>query len=81
MANEYNNTLYESFNRNLKYYDNLLSQKSINNQEFWDIIVLTSGNLHQKSLYERQIKRKLENNEIPNLENLEYILIFFLFKD
>lgn len=81
MANEYNNTLYESFNRNLKYYDNLLSQKSINNQEFWDIIVLTSGNLHQKSLYECQIKRKLENNEIPNLENLEYILIFFLFKD
>ncbi|CAB4386812.1 unnamed protein product [Rhizophagus irregularis] len=75
MANEYNNTLYESFNRNLKYYDNLLSQKSINNQEFWDIIVLTSGNLHQKSLYERQIKRKLENNEIPNLENLEYHVI------
>jgi hypothetical protein len=71
MANEYNNILYESFNRNLKYYDNLFSQKSINNQEFWDIIVLTSGNLHQKSLYERQIKRKLENNEIPNLENLE----------
>ncbi|GBC01222.1 hypothetical protein RclHR1_00410049 [Rhizophagus clarus] len=68
---------YTTSNRqsNLRYYDNLLSQKSINNQEFWDIIVLTSGNLHQKSLYERQIKRKLENNEIPNLENLEYHVI------
>ena len=69
MADDFSisNILYESFNRNLKYYTNLLLQPSSNNQEFWDIIVLTSGNLHQKSLYERQIKRKLENNEIPNL--------------
>ena len=69
MADDFSisNILYESFNRNLKYYDNLVIKKSLNNQEFWDIIVLTSGNLHQKLLYEQQIKRKLENNEIPNL--------------
>ncbi|CAG8538330.1 5215_t:CDS:2 [Funneliformis mosseae] len=63
MADDSN--LYESFNRNLKYYASLLIQTN-SNQKFWDIIALTSGNSHQKSLYERQIKRKLERNEIPN---------------
>ncbi|CAI2171685.1 18709_t:CDS:2 [Funneliformis geosporum] len=68
------NNLYESFNRNLKHYANLLIQTN-SNQIFWDIVLLTSGNLHQKSLYERQIRRKLEKNEIPNLADPQGIQI------
>ncbi len=62
--------LKQSYNQIEKYYHKLLKDSNMDN---WDYIILTASNKDQASIYEAEIKERINKNQIP--ANTTYLVI------
>ncbi|XP_076811735.1 fucose-1-phosphate guanylyltransferase-like [Clavelina lepadiformis] len=54
-----------STKKRFKKFEKLKCSESNANGEFWDIVILTALDDIQKNVFETQLKKKIENKQIP----------------
>ena len=88
-TNELSNVLWDVHAKNLAAYSRLLSKERrdtttenesiVDEQPFWDIVVVTAGDKQQRHCYQQRIDQKLSEGTIPTHAQYVTPIFFFLF--